>query len=318
MSPIHNIRRVILKNGKYVSVISSSQDNIINGKLDKTDRVIYSPEGIVVVGGYDPDSEAFFTAAGITDDTQKDAVDFLVKSFKGTELSYNPTGVNLWTDTQIIYPFVGGTATSHKWNLKNPLDTDAAFRIVFAGGLTHSANGILGNSVNGSGNTFYKPFVNGSTTEMSFSRYFRKNTSATLNSFIGCFKNAAPQCGAYEFIVSSPGLHTQDAGIGNYNAQINTAIPSCSVPKTSVARRESTTNEWFNNGVSKATKTAAGTDLPNVEFNLFQLMQDTGTGTGSHDNEIAFFHMGLFGTSAKAQLVRTIVDQYQVMLGRNV
>jgi hypothetical protein len=48
-----------------------------------------------------------------------------------------------------IYPFVGGTSTTHKYNLKNPADTDAAFRLTFFGGLTHSTNGITGNALNG-------------------------------------------------------------------------------------------------------------------------------------------------------------------------
>ena len=29
-----------------------------------------------------------------------------------------------------IYPFVGGTATTHKFNLKDPADINAAFRLV--------------------------------------------------------------------------------------------------------------------------------------------------------------------------------------------
>jgi hypothetical protein len=41
-----------------------------------------------------------------------------------------------------IYPFVGGTAASHKWNLKDPRDLDAAFRLTFGGtGWVHSSTG---------------------------------------------------------------------------------------------------------------------------------------------------------------------------------
>jgi hypothetical protein len=93
---------------------------------------------------YDPDAQAFITAAGITDNTQKSAINTLVLDMKG---------FGIWTKMKAIYPFVGGTATTHKFNLKNPLDTDAAFRLVFNGGWTHSANGALPNGTNGYADT---------------------------------------------------------------------------------------------------------------------------------------------------------------------
>jgi hypothetical protein len=93
-----------------------------------------------VYAGLDPDALAFLTATGITDPTITSAINTLTLSLKAN---------NLWTKMHAIYPLVGGTATTHKWNLKNPLDTDAAFRLTFFGGLTHSSNGITGNALNG-------------------------------------------------------------------------------------------------------------------------------------------------------------------------
>lgn len=92
----------------------------------------------------DPDAQAFITAASITDPTQQSAIDTLVTDLKG---------YGIWTKMKAIYPFVGGTATSHKFNLKDPRDLDAAFRLVFNGGITHDANGITGNGTNGYADT---------------------------------------------------------------------------------------------------------------------------------------------------------------------
>jgi hypothetical protein len=92
----------------------------------------------------DADANAFLTAAGITNSTQVSATNQLTVSLKSN---------NLWTKCIAIYPYVGGTATTHKFNLKNPLDTNAAFRIVWNGGVTHNSNGIIGNGTNGYGNT---------------------------------------------------------------------------------------------------------------------------------------------------------------------
>jgi len=56
-----------------------------------------------------------------------------------------------------LYPFVGGSATSHKWNLKDPRDLDAAYRLVFNGGWTHTSSGAQPNGTTGYANTFLNP-----------------------------------------------------------------------------------------------------------------------------------------------------------------
>jgi hypothetical protein len=126
----------------------------------------------------DPDAQAFITAAGITDNTQKSAINTLVLDMKG---------YGIWTKMKAIYPFVGGTASTHKWNLKNPLDTNAAFRLLFSGGWTHSSTGAKPNGVNGYADTFLIPntaYAVATDAHMSF--YSRTNVN--LNSIdIGTF-----------------------------------------------------------------------------------------------------------------------------------
>jgi len=98
---------------------------------------------------YDADAQLFFnaeSAAGVTlTTTEKDAVNQWVVDSKAA---------GIWTKFKAIYPMVGGTATSHKFNLKNPLDTNAAFRLSFIGGGTHSSNGYQPNGINAYANTF--------------------------------------------------------------------------------------------------------------------------------------------------------------------
>jgi hypothetical protein len=57
------------------------------------------------------------------------------------------------TDSLGAYPFVGGTDVTHSRNLYNAANTDAAKRVVWAGTITHSSNGVQGNGVNGTGDT---------------------------------------------------------------------------------------------------------------------------------------------------------------------
>jgi hypothetical protein len=92
----------------------------------------------------DADAQAFITAAVITDPTQITAINNLVVGLKTD---------GIWTKMKAIYPFVGGTATTHKYNLKDPRDLDAAFRLVFNGGWTHSSTGATPNGTNGYADT---------------------------------------------------------------------------------------------------------------------------------------------------------------------
>ena len=120
-------------------------------------------------GGIDPDAQAFITAAAITDPTQQAAINTLVVDLKGYDV---------WTKMSALYPFVGGTASTHKFNLKNPLDTDAAFRLVFSGGWTHSSNGIIGNGTNTNAQTKLIPSSVLSINSKHVSIYSRTNTAA--------------------------------------------------------------------------------------------------------------------------------------------
>jgi hypothetical protein len=98
----------------------------------------------------DTDAQAFITAAGITDSTQKTAINTLVVGLKAD---------GIWTKMQAIYPFVGGSASTHKWNLKDPRDLNAAYRLTFNGGWTHNSNGITGNGTNAYAESYYFPIT---------------------------------------------------------------------------------------------------------------------------------------------------------------
>ena len=98
--------------------------------------------------GCDADALAFLSAAGITDATITSAICTLVTTMKAD---------GTWAKMSAIYPFVGGTATTHKYNLKNPADTNVAFRLSFVGGWTHSGNGALPNATNAYAETYCPP-----------------------------------------------------------------------------------------------------------------------------------------------------------------
>lgn len=81
----------------------------------------------------DPDAQAFIDAAPIVDSVQINAINTLVLSLKEK---------NIWNKMQAIYPFVGGTASTHKLNLKDPRDLNTAFRITYSGTQLHDHRGV--------------------------------------------------------------------------------------------------------------------------------------------------------------------------------
>lgn len=107
------------------------------------------PPSILFPASVDPDAFRFIEVANITDQTQIDAVNNLVTGLKAN---------NLWDKMQAVYPFVGGTAFSHKFNLKNPADANSAYRILWSGAIIHSDKGVAFNGTS-YGNTNFTPFT---------------------------------------------------------------------------------------------------------------------------------------------------------------
>jgi hypothetical protein len=117
----------------------------------------------------DADAFAFVEASGLIDEMQIQAINSLVLGLKAN---------NLWNKMQAIYPFIGGTAYTHKFNLKDPRDSDAAFRIQYVGVVNHSSLGISGS---GYADTYYNPLTDSSefATSMHASIY-----TTTTNNYI--------------------------------------------------------------------------------------------------------------------------------------
>ncbi len=96
-------------------------------------------------------AQAFISAWGIVDATEVAQLPILVSAFQSA---------GVYNICDAIYPFIGGLSgsnTSHKGNLRNPADSDAAFRLSFSGGWTHSYNGAAPNGTTGYADTFYNP-----------------------------------------------------------------------------------------------------------------------------------------------------------------
>jgi hypothetical protein len=86
-----------------------------------------------------PLTTAWITATGETDATIISAL---------TTLESDMATYGLTSKMKALYPMVGGTAAKHKFNFMDARDLDAAYRLVFNGGWTHSSTGALPNGTN--------------------------------------------------------------------------------------------------------------------------------------------------------------------------
>lgn len=248
--------------------------------------------------GVDPDAQAFITAAGITDPTQQSAINTLVLNLK----SYG-----LWTKMKVVYPMVGGTSTSCKYNLINPANTDAAFRLVFTGGWTFSNTGALPNGINGWANTFFNPFINLTNTSAHLSNYLRSSLS-------GGFGSASSSGERDDIIVFGGGLFATIGGISTQTSTSSTPYQSLIIG----SRISDSSMKLYVNNSLKDTKTGTNTtNLPN--FNMYLGARN---GAGNVDfnmsNEIAFASIGLGLTDTEAANFYTAVQAFQTTLGRQV
>jgi hypothetical protein len=165
----------------------------------------------------DPDAFRFLEIANITDPTQAAAVSNLVVGLKGA---------GLWTKMQAIYPFVGGTAFSHQFNLKNPTTTDAGYRILWSGGINHTSLGVQTTATNAFGDTRLLPSRDLVNISSSAHITINLNTasSASAASVMGITSN--PRSGDYTsgFDIGQgwPGQGATQAGFSAFGSRVIT------------------------------------------------------------------------------------------------
>jgi len=249
----------------------------------------------------DPDAQAFITAAAITNPTQQTAINTLVVSLKAN---------GIWTNMKALYPFVGGTASTHKWNLKNPLDTDAAFRLVFNGGWTHSANGALPNGTNAWANTYFKNGTNFASKDNAHYSFYSRTNLASDGIEIGA--NDIP---------SNQGLYTRSAG-GNALFLLNGGTyPNVSTANSlgfyQANRNAVNTLSGWKNGI-KLSQIASTSFSGNVNFAISAYNLNDITLQYYSAKQVAFASLGDGLTDTEAANFYTAVQSFQTTLGRQV
>ena len=253
----------------------------------------------------DRDALAFLEAAQIYERNQQKAVVDLVRRLKTA---------GLWSKMKAIYPFVGGTATSHKWNLKDPRDADAAFRLSFSGGWTHASTGALPNGTNAYAGTFFIPSSQLSSSSAHLTVYNRSDTNNQATDF------GSIGSGSNRFLIHARYDGTAYADCFNFNTNRISIIQSSSTGYYVVTRNSSTSLKLFrNNAQIGSTITSTSSGLSSVTLSMAIAAYNSSTGfAGFNNRECAFATLGDGLTDTDATNLYNIVDLYQRRLGRNV
>ena len=248
----------------------------------------------------DPDAQAFITAASITNPTQQAAINTLVVDLKG---------YNIWTKFKAIYPIVGGTASSHKYNLKDPRDLDAAFRLTFASGWTHSSTGMT--PLNTFANTFFNPNSGFSTNDNVHLSYYSRTNSNGTEIEMGSTINLAGPYLMLEIRTSGTTYYIMNS-VGSY------ATASDSDSRAFyIGNRIGTAEKGFRNNTNVISRTSTASPRPN--FNTYLGAANYGgTATYLSTKECAFSSIGDGLTDTEAANFYTAVQAYQTTLGRQI
>lgn len=241
----------------------------------------------------DTDADAFVTAVGTLNSTQQGAVTNAVIRMKLA---------GIWTKMVAVYPFVGGTAAAHKFNLKDPRDLDAAFRIVWGGTVTHDANGITGNGSTGYGDTKLVLSTGLNTNSCHWSSYGVGGGSSGIR-----FGN------------SNSGFYYQNQNtMGCASGTLNTGLGATYQSGQIIASKTASATERVYINGSRALAASIG-DTALAAYSAYVLAwNSTGAaGNFSTANE-RFLTMGAGLSDIEANALYAIVQSFQAELGRVV
>jgi len=254
-------------------------------------------------GAYTTRTAAFAAATGITDATILGALNTF-----DTGLISN----GLDTKMKALYPFVGGTANTHKYNFMDTRDADAAFRLVFNGGWIHSLTGVKPNGTNAYADTFLKPSV---------------NFTSILNVHLSVYSRTQIRGGVDVGVSTLNNFHlSADLNIQGIYAMSNIssayAANFSSNPSTGlfIANRESNISNKIirNNTILNTNTTNVGTvgTLDTANFYLASL--NIGGASLFSAREQAFSSIGFSLTPSEATAFYTLVQALQTALSRQV
>lgn len=255
----------------------------------------------------DPDAQAFIDATGITG-TDATAINTLVLDLKAA---------SLWTEMYALWPFVGGTSTTNRYNLIDP----AQYLIAFSGSQTFNSTGWFNNSIasNNGGRTGFNPIADVVSLNDFGIGYYAGNATSTGTIDIGSWPGSGGNSSIYLSgdLAGGTGLYISDFYSEAQNRIVTANGASGDVRGMwSVQRTANNVMKAYRGATNIATNTTTRTDSPpNWDISI----GGTATATQIIQNkdqkyQLLYFSYGL--SDAQVASLNTIVTTFQSNVGR--
>ena len=255
---------------------------------------------------YDPDAQAFFTAADITDETQRSAVNTFVVSSKAN---------GYWSKLRVVFPFVGGDATRHAFDL-----ISATSKMSWSGSLIHNADGVEADIVSppqtSTGIGIMNFNMNSLTVNSHSMHFYRRDNADYGNSWI---MGVSDDGDNNYYIMQMRNVNMHTAYSGSAPSSSVSVFGTDSRGLFSMSRTADNVFKLFRNG-SQIGSTQTATNLKgnlNQNFGIFCRNSTLGD-QQAQPAKCAFTAVGDGLTDAELTNLYNDVQAMEVTLGRSV
>lgn len=258
---------------------------------------------------FDPDASAFIAAitaaGGTTNDAQKTAINNLVLNWKGIGAQNNT--YNLWTNTNRLHIYIGGTSGAMAINVKTATAT-----FTFNGGWTFGANGATPNGTSGYINTGVNASTINAQLNNGICRIVGFNTNSAVISSEGYLSGDAYFYCGYKH--SDNVLYYR-----NYNS-VEDGVSQLGVDTRNIYQQK----VKGSTGSIRRAKSQIGSQGANMtptigipEFLSSFNFLGTPAGYDNRQRNFDALILGLDVTNTISDVIVDVINQYQTDLGRN-
>lgn len=233
--------------------------------------------------------------------------------------------IGIWDKMKAVYPFIGGNAYKHKYNLKDPRDVNQAYRLTFSGTVTHTSNGIKGNSSNAYSVTYLPQNFNGDYL-ISMGYYSYENINAVINNYTVEMGVRAGITNLQEASLSIRHDNTSPTNVSGLTSgslggtvlPFGQSVVSNTIGLFSVSRLTTSDIKIYKGGeiVASSTATETATTIPGV-FYIGGLNQASGSPNYFSARGCSFAYISKALTELEVAELSNIVENYQSILSRN-
>jgi hypothetical protein len=260
----------------------------------------------IKLGGvtYDTGAQAYFTAnTAITTSADKNAINTFYLGLKTD---------GIYTKLKVMHFYIWGSASACKWNLVNPVDSDAAFRGTFATGFTYGSGGITGNGTSAYVDTYYIPSSNTTQNSAAYGIYSRTNRATASNIYAMGVTETSPSTRQ-----TSIRLRQTDIYMGQVNDASNGTIACTDTRGFFQVSRITSTNRI--QGINNTFNTVTSTSAASSGSKIFVMARNaSGTAAGYDTVEIPFYYAASGLTQTEMSNFYTRVNTLMTYFGINV